>query len=208
MKNYFLLICSILFFLGLNSQNKKDWYLIAESGFNEVNSKNEIHFGIGAEYFFSNTRSFTFRLKYFKTGIDYYRKGNPCSSFFCLFSSSSKKFLYETSLLKIPVNYKWEKAMFTSKLKFFFNVGFALNFLLEENYIEVENITPDLNTFNINFNLGLGFLYKVNSSMSIYTSAELFSGSPKSEDKIGFISSSKIRTQETLMNFGIRYKLK
>lgn len=205
---HFLIAFLILISFNSISQNKNDWYILGETGFNQVNGKNKIHFGFGAEYFISGSKSFIFRLKYFKNGINYFKKSNPCSSFFCLFSSSSKKFLYEASVLKIPINYKWEKAMFSSNLNFFFNTGFALNFFLDENYIEVINITPDLNKVSLDFNFGLGFLYKVNSNLSVFTSTEIFTGSPKSEEKIGFIFSSKLRTEQSLLNFGIRYKLK
>lgn len=206
MKN--LLSTIFLFFiLGINSQEKKEWYFLSGTGFNEVNSKTKIHFSLGAEYFISNSKSFTFRLKYFKTGINYSKEGVGCSSFFCLFSSSSKRFLYEASVLKIPVNYKWEKELFSTNLKFFYNTGFALNFTLDERYIEIKNITPDLKTINLNFNLGIGFLYKINRNVSVFTSAEIFSGNPKSEEKVGFLFGSKLRTEEALINFGIRYKL-
>ena len=173
-----------------------------------MNSTNKIHFGIGTQYFISDTKSFTFRVKYFKNGIDYYKEGNPCSSFFCLFSSSSKRFLYEGSVLKIPINYQWEKVFILPKLKFLFTSGLALNLTIEEKYIEIDRIIPDFNKVNLNFNIGIGFLYKINKDFDLFAVAEKYSGTTKSEKKIGFPLGSRLRTDESLINIGIRYKLK
>ena len=75
MKHLLILLLILVSFYG-HSQNKSDWYILGETGFNQVNGKNKIHFGIGAEYFISSSKSFTFRLKYFKNGIDYFKEAS------------------------------------------------------------------------------------------------------------------------------------
>lgn len=76
MKTYILSLTFIFVCSNLNGQNKNDWFIIGESGINKVNTKNKLNFGIGAEYYITKTKSFTLKLKYFKNGVDYFKKGS------------------------------------------------------------------------------------------------------------------------------------
>lgn len=211
MRNYLILIAMFLAFLNIRSQNKNDLYLLTETGFNKVNAKNEINFGIGAEYFLSKKSSLLFRLKYLKSGIDYFTEGSSSSGggfgFIYFSGTPSRRLLYKGSALKIPINYKWETPFITQKLKLFFLGGFAINLTLEDSFIEIDRLAPHTNKINLNLNLGLGIVYEINNEFDLYIQGEGYSGNPKTE-KFGSIFKSKLRTEESLVNMGIRYKLK
>ena len=206
-----LIIFLLIFTVNINSQEKKDWFYLLESGFNEVNSNNKTHFGIGAEYFISSSSSLTFRLKYLKSGINFYSEGNTSSFPLTLVgftSKPSRRLLYEGSFIKIPVNYKWEKPLFSPNFKFFINTGIVLNITTEDNFIEIKSFIPSESTSNLSLNLGLGFLFKINPNLHLYTSTEFNNGSPKTKSIKSLFSDHKLRTRENLINFGVRFRLK
>ena len=206
MRKYFITVIVILIFSNLNGQDKKDWFILLETGLSKVNSKNNLTFGLGAEYFINKKSSFTLRVKYFKAGIDYFKEGTSCD--FGLFCSSPKRFLYEVNVLKVPLNYKWESTFIAPKLKVFFSTGVALNITLKERLLETQGFTLSKNKNNVNLNLGFGFLYKINSNLDIFTSTEIyFLGNEKTEEEVGFIFSKKLVPDERLLNIGFRFKI-
>lgn len=115
---------------------------------------------------------------------------------------------YEGSVLKIPISYKWENDFVATNLKIFFSTGLAIGFTINEKFIVKNGITPTKNKTTLNLNGALGFLYKFNSEIAAFTSLEFYSGDPKSKEKVGFIFSSRIRTEESFLNIGLRFKLK
>lgn len=209
MRNYLILIAMFLAFLNIRSQNKNDLFLLTETGFNKVNANNEINFGIGVEYFISKKSSLLFRLKYLKSGIDYFTEGSSSSGggfgFIYFSGTPSRRLLYKGSALKIPINYKWETPFISQKLKIFFLGGFAINLTLKDNFKEIDGLTTETTKVNLNLNLGLGIVYKINNVFDVYIQGEGYSGNPKTE-KFGSIFKSKLRTEESLFGLGIRYK--
>lgn len=207
MKKTISLLLLIFTVIGnANSQNKSKFYFLGETGLNQVNNKNKLNFALGTEYYISNKSSLILKLKYFKNGIDFFQKGTSCGKL-GLFCSKEKKLIYKSTILKIPLNYKWESDYIFNNLSFFFTSGLNLDFTLNEEFIEVKNITPNKSSVNLGFNVGLGFAYKLSSSLDILTFGNLYSGSAKSVEKIGFIFNSKIRTREASLSIGFRYKL-
>ena len=112
MKNLIFLIPFLIVSFNSYSHSKsivkpsKNWFFLLESGVNKVNSKVQPNFGIGAEYSMSKKSGLTFRIKYLKTGIDYYVAGSS-GGFGGFFGTSTRAFLYEGEVLKITANYKF-----------------------------------------------------------------------------------------------------
>ena len=193
--------------LVLKSQNKKEWFINGELGVNSVGIKSEFHISIGTEYFFSNKSSFSLRLKYLQTGI-YTRGGNNSNSWLNL--NPYYKFSYKGNVLSIPFNYKFESHFFINKMNYFFNGGFALNFTLNERFLIAENLNPNYeNKTYINFNLGTGFIYKLNDKIDLFLSGEIYAfGGAKTKESVGFIFSRRLKPSTSVLNLGIRYRLK
>lgn len=195
----------ILFSLCSYAQTKNNLHLLIETGHQYVNNKNYAHLGVGIEYPFTKKSSITFRAKYLQTGISVNNEGSS-SGWVSLGLDPSYKLLYKGEILAFPVNYKFETKLFTEKLRFFFNGGPTLNFTLKEEYIITENIEPYDNPIYLNFNLGLGFGYKINKKSSIYISGESYSFGGGKTEEIGLLS-SRIKAEVSFINIGFKHKL-
>ncbi|QCX38096.1 hypothetical protein FF125_06510 [Aureibaculum algae] len=183
--------------------SSKTSFLLVEYGNNEVNSKTQIHFGIGAEYSLTKKSSFTIRVKYFKTGIDHFAAG-----YGSFFSIPSTTFLYEGEVLKVPINYKFGGKLFFNGLNYFVAAGPALNITVKEEVIEVYNLTASKHKTYFNLNTSVGLLYDVSPKLVVSLSLETYRfGNEKTEEVVGFIFSSGLETDEGLINIGVRFKL-
>lgn len=194
----------LLSFFSTVAQEKKETYFLLESGYENVNGSPKIHFGSGVERFISRRGSITLRMKYLHIGIDVREKGSPG----ILFGKPSYRFLYKGSIISIPFNYKFENKLIKDKAYYFFNVGLALNFILEEQYLIADNIAPYTgNQTYMNFNLGIGFIIKASQKIDILISGETFLfGGGKTEPK-GTLVSNRLRPDQSIINTGIRFKI-
>lgn len=195
----------ILFSLCSYAQKENNLHLLIETGHQHVNSKNYAHLGVGIEYSFTKKSSLTFRAKYLQTGISVNNEGSS-SGWFSLTLDPSYKLLYKGEILAFPLNYKFETKLFTEKLRFFFNAGPTVNFTLKEKYIITKNIKAYDNPIYLNFNLGLGFGYKINEKNSIYISGESYSFGGGKTEEIGLLS-SRIKAEVSFINIGFKHKL-
>ncbi|WP_299161388.1 hypothetical protein [uncultured Tenacibaculum sp.] len=210
MKILKIIIIYLLFNVSTSfSQQKKDIFLLIETGYQNLNNQAQIHFGVGFEYYLSKKSSLSLRVKYLHTGIEYL-KVKSSAGFASFFNFTGKKFLYKGQIISIPFNYKFENHFFIKKMKYFFSIGPALNFTLKNQFLITENLTPNHNNnIYVNLNLGLGFMYKLNKRTDLLISGEtsLFGGA-KTHESIGFIFNSKLTPDASAINFGVRYRLK
>ncbi|WP_272150048.1 outer membrane beta-barrel protein [Tenacibaculum aiptasiae] len=203
------LLFLILFITTSFSQQKKDMYLLTETGYQNLTNKTYIHFGIGAEYFLSKKSSLSLRIKYLNTGIEYH-KAKISAGFAGFFGSPEKAFSYKGKIITIPFNYKFENRFFFKNIKYFLNTGVALNFTVEDRFLIAKNITPNYNNKTyFNFNLGAGFIYKLNNKIHLSISKEIsLLGGAKTQESVGFIFPQKLSPYTSILNIGLRYRLK
>lgn len=198
----FILIMSLIITFFVNAQEKKDFHFLIESGLESTGKKNYFHFGAGTEYFFTKKSSLLLRIKYHNSNINQKHESNGG-----FFSTRSYNIVFNSTLLTIPLNYKYESSLFSKNISIFTYIGPALNFTLDEQYLVTENIDKQDNKTYININLGLGFSYKLDDSSSIFFATEGFSFGGGKTDKKGFIFSSRIFPTSILFNVGYKFKI-
>ena len=195
----------------INPEN--NWYFGVEIGSNNITS---FHFkqsdqsfqgGVLAEYHFAKHWSLSARIKYFKTGVSFYKPDTHSGSWFDLGTDAYFGSFYGSEI-NIPVNIKWDFRIyknFSGNLKF----GLGYGFETESNY---ENYSPNLNTNDYSKThgsliTGYGFNYFINHKMAVYIDYEFIYGVSKGYSK-GLFGSKDYSTKNTLFNIGIKYNFK
>lgn len=209
MKKQFLIIGIFLTFSLGFSQNKNEWFFGAEIGKNTITSynlgeaNNSFQGGIITEYYFTKHWSFVGRLKYFKTGVSFFRNGTSGS----FLGSDTKALVFNGAVLSIPVNVKWNYKIF-SKLTGNLKVGFAYNLETKSDYLVAYNIdTNNPKSFG-NFNTGLGFEYCLNSKTILYIDCETYQLGSYKGNNSGLIITTNYYTTNNQLNIGVKHNFK
>lgn len=191
---------------------KKNWFFGAEIGLNKINSysfgesKNSFQGGLLAEYYFARHWSLSGKIKYFKTGVSFYKPNTHSGGFFDLGSDESFG-NFKGEVISIPLNLKWEFRIYKNlggSLKF----GIAANFETKSLYGAYSpNAKTDYPKQYGSIITGYGFNYFLNKQMALYLDIEVNSGAVKGTSD-GFFGSNTYLTSNNLTNFGIKYNFK
>ncbi len=221
----FLLFPSLFFAQSKNEiiNPKGNWYFGAEIGSNKISSfsmgesNTSFQGGILAEYYFAKHWSVLGRIKYFETGVSFsdinyvdtiglilpvdYSITKPYSNLY-----------FKGQVVSIPIDLKFEINVY-NELHFFSTLGFAYNREIKSEYILPNYESPyDISMFNksyINFNLGIGLSYFVNSSANIFINTELSKfGGLKGTNNKSFFSVTYYEPENNFINIGIKYNFK
>ncbi|WP_431164901.1 outer membrane beta-barrel protein [Tenacibaculum halocynthiae] len=188
----------------INAQEKNDLNLLIETGIEKSGNKNNLNIGIGLEYFLSNKSALNVRLKYGQANILSEYENNSRG----LFNLTSPYLIsYKSSILSVPLMYKIQNKLFFKKITFNFNIGPALNFTLKDTYLIAENIEKHENNIYINFGIGIGLSYNINTKNSVYINGEYFGFGGGKTDKKGFLISTRRWPEISQINIGFKYKL-
>ena len=187
------------------------FYFGAEASINVINDYDgeeddiSIQGGALAEYYISKQWSFQARLKYFKTGLSFYRPDTHSGSWFDLGHDESYG-KFRGAVIAIPVNIKWEFRIYKN---FLFNIktGVAYNFETKSEYNYSTNLTTEYPKSFATFYFGSGFNYFLNEKLAIYVDQESFVGGEKGTNG-GLILPQKYFSHNFLVNFGVKYNFK
>ena len=181
-----------------NVNPKDKWYFGAEVGTNKINSfsngGNQYSFqgGVLAEFYFARHWSWSFRVKYFETGVSFNVPGS-----LGYYSGN-----FDGAVLLLPIDLKWEFRVYKN-LGAGLKLGFAPTIETESHYSNYSNTTPNSGQL-VTFNYGFGLNYFMNKNLSIYTDFEYYIGESKGESP-GFFGDIPYNTENRLINFGIKY---
>lgn len=211
----------ILFPFILNAQETKTseiinpdekWFFGAEIGTNTItsieNSNKSFQGGVLAEFYTGRHWSLTGRIKYFNTGLAYFKKGYSSGSGFLSFGSDASTSTFSGIVVTIPVNIKWE---FRIHKNFSGNLNLGVNYNLETEsnyyYSNEENYQKYSSKEYFSHNFGYGINYFVSKKMGVFINVESYIGGTRGNTE-SFIFSSPIYNTNTLVNFGVKYNFK
>ena len=214
MKRIFILIAA-LFYTSVYSQDenfvnpKGKWYFGAETGLNVIkdyslNKTNiSLQGGFLAEYYFAKQWSFSGKIKYFKTGLEFYSPDTHSGSWFDL-GHDEFYGTFRGAVISIPVYVKWEFRVYKN-LNANLKVGAAYNFETQSTYDYSANLETNYPTSYPTANSGLGLNYFVDEKLAVFLDYEVYLGSPKKGDTQSIIFDDGYRTRNMLLNLGVKY---
>jgi hypothetical protein len=188
---------------------KGKWFFGVEIGTNEITSfsndesKNSFQGGILTEYYFAKYWSLSGRLKYYNTGVSFYRSDSNTGGWFN-FGTDEFFGTFKGAVLSIPMNIKWEFRIYKN-LRGSLKVGYAYNLETASNYSNYsENLNTDFPKQYGSFNTGYGLNYFLNKNLAVYADVEFYCGTTKGH-RDGLFGKTSYKTANQLINFGIKY---
>lgn len=191
---------------------KGKWFFGAEIGSNKINSfslgepNKSIQAGLLAEYYFARHWSLSGRIKYFETGVSFYKPNTHSSSWFDLGSDESYGF-FNGAVIAAPIAIKWEFRIYKN-LKANLKIGGAYNFETKSNYYFSPNLETNNSKIFVNFNPGFGFNYFLSEKTAIYFDIETYKFGGYKGNSQSQILSKNYYTENNLINLGIKYTFK
>ena len=214
-----ILVCLVQnkFFSQTNSiiNPKGKWYFGIEIGNNKVsslmesNSKNyfPLQGGIGVEYYFSRHWSLSSRIKYYETGVSFFKPGHSSSGGFLNLDSDPYYGTFNGAVVSLPIDIKWEFRIYKN-LGGSLKIGPTYNFETKSTYYNYSpNLITDYPKQYAGINSGYGLNFFLNKKLALYLDFEYFTGSSKGYSD-SFIGKNHYYTNNTFTNFGIKYNFK
>jgi hypothetical protein len=191
---------------------KGKWFFGIEIGENKVTSlyneksKSSFQGGILSEYYFARHWSLSARIKYYETGVSFYKPSTFTSGGWFdigLGHGSSEIFgNFNGAVISIPLGIKWEFRI-CKNLGGGFKLGYVYNYETKSEYSNYSaNAYTDFPRQYYSINGGYGLNYFIKKNMAIYVDFEFYSGAPK--DNISGIYT----TENDLVNIGLKYSFK
>lgn len=221
MKN--AIICFVFIFIPflINAQEtaetaifnpKGNWYFGAEMGLNTISSfklgesNKSLQGGVLAEYYTGRHWSLGGRIKYFETGVSFYKPDTHSGSWLDLGNDAYYGF-FKGAVISIPVTLKWEFRIFknfSGSLK----LGYAHSFETKSTYTNYsENLKTDYPKNYGSSNSGLGFNYLMNNKTAIYVDFETYFGGRKAKIP-AIIFDNDQHVMNNLINIGLKHNFK
>jgi hypothetical protein len=192
---------------------KGNWYFGAEMGSNTITSfdlgepNKSFQGGVLAEYYTGKHWSLSGRIKYFETGVSFYRPNTHSGSWFDLGSDASFG-AFNGAVIAIPLDIKWEFRMHEN-FRGYLKTGLVYNYETKSNYNFSENVSTNHAKDFGSFNTGIGFSCFLNKKMAIYIDLENYSfGGRKAAYQNIVLWDTVYYTKNTHLNFGIKYNFK
>lgn len=204
------LLPSVLFAQATEIINPKDkWYFGAEIGPNIVGSyslgesNKSFQGGILAEYYFARHWSVAGLIKYYQTGVSFYRPDTHTGSWFDL-GSDEYYGKFDGAVLTLPVAIKWEFRVYRN-LAASMKLGAAFNYEVKSNYgLYTESAKTDYPRSYLSFNAGYGVNYFINKNFAAFLDVESFIGQSKGSYGT-LLGPNYYNTENVLINFGVKY---
>jgi hypothetical protein len=192
---------------------KGNWYFGAEIGLNTITSfdlgepNKSFQGGVLAEYYTCRHWSLSGRIKYFETGVSFYRPNTHSGSWFDLGHDASYG-TFKGAVIAIPLNIKWEFRIHKN-FRGYFKTGFVYNYETKNNYNFSENVNTNHSKDFGSFNTGIGFSYFLNKKLAVYIDSESYSfGGQKASYQNLILWDTVYYTENSHLNFGIKYNFK
>lgn len=184
----------------------------AEIGINKISSfstgepKYSFQGGILTEFYFARHWSLSGRIKYYDTGVSFYKPDTHSGSWFDLGTDASFG-NFKGDVISIPLDIKWEFRI-NKNLGGSFKIGYAYNIESRSNYSNYSvNLKTDFPKQYGSANAGYGLNYFISKNMAVYLDVEFYSGTTKGYSD-GFFGRNSYNTENDLINFGIKYNFK
>lgn len=215
-----LLIIAVLslFPLKVSSQTKEiinpkgKWYFGAEIGQNLITSysfgENEksLQAGILSEYYFARHWSLSGRVKYYETGVSFFKPSTHTGGWFDLGSDESFG-SFSGAVISIPLDIKWEFRVYKN-LAGSFKLGYVHNFETKNSYGPYsEGADTNFPKQFSGINAGYGLNYFIDKRYAVYLDIEAFGGGSKGHSE-GFLYDSYHYTENSLISLGCKYTFK
>ena len=195
-----------------NINPEKNWYFGAEIGTNKITSyqigdaNTTFQGGVLAEYYCSRHWSLSGRIKYFETGVSFYKPNTHSGSWFDL--GSDEYFGdFKGAVISVPIDIKWEFRLYRN-LSANIKLGFAYNFETKSTYGNYSsNLSTDYSKQYSSFDSSYGLNYFINKKTAVYFEIQYYNGASKGHSD-GFLSNINYNADNKLLNFGIKYNFK
>jgi hypothetical protein len=192
---------------------KEKWFFGLEIGSNAITSYNlgednlSFQGGVLAEYYFAKNWSLSGRIKYFETGVSFYKPNTHTGGWLDL-GSQEYYGKFNGNQIVFPLNIKWKFRIYQN-FSGNFKLGYANTIETKSEYREYSrNLnSSDFPTKYGSFNSGYGFNYFLNNKIAFYIDFEIFIGSSKGYTS-GLFGNSHYYNTNKLVNFGVKYNFK
>lgn len=188
------------------------WFFGGEVGINKIHSfsfgESNYSFqgGILSEFYFARQWSVTGRMKYYKTGVSFYKPDTHSGGWFDLGTDESFG-TFNGAVISIPLDLKWE-FRFYKNLAGSLKLGYAYNFETKSIYGHYSpNLKTDYPKHYGSINAGYGLNYFINKNMAVYVDIEFIEGATKGNSD-GFFGKYSYNTENSVLNFGMKYNFK
>ena len=188
------------------------WFFGAEMGLNTITSfrlgepNKSFQGGILAEYYTGRHWSLSGRIKYFETGVSFYKANTHSGSWFDL-GSDEYSGVFKGAVISIPLTIKWEFRIFKNfggSLK----LGYVHSFETKSNYYNYsENLKTDYPKDYGSSISGLGFNYFLSKKTAIYIDFETCFGGRKAKIP-ALIFDNDQYVMNNIINIGVKHNFK
>ncbi len=215
----FLGVALLFFAFGLFSAQEKEvvnpkgkWYFGAEIGKNTISSfelgesNTSFQAGVLAEYYFARHWSLIGRIKYFETGVSFYKPNTHSGSWFDLGTDGSYG-SFNGAVITIPVNVKWEFRLHIN-LGASLKLGYTFAMEVKSEYGDYLNNKPSFQKNYGGLNSGIGLNYFINDKMAVYIDNEFYIGNISKGREDGFFGPHHHFPTNRLINFGFKYQIR
>lgn len=168
--------------------------------------KSSVQGGIFVEYYFAKQWSICTKVKYYETGVGFYKPNTHSGSWFDL-GSDAYYGNFSGNVVNVPVFLKWEFRLYKN-LKGNFKLGLSNNFETKSVY---ENYSPNLKTdyskYYNSFIQSMGLTYFIDDKSAVYIDMDYDYGTSKGFSQ-GFFGNTHYSTTNQLVSFGYKYTFK
>ena len=189
------------------------WFFGAELGTNAIrfseNDHTKFQGGIAVEYYFARHWSLSSKIKYFETGISFFRPatGGTGGYFLSFAGTPAYSGTFKGAVVAIPFDIKWEFRVFKN-LGASVKLGYCYNIETKSEYSNYSsNLEKDYPKSYDSLNAGFGFNYFVNNNAALYLDVDSFNGGSKGTIP-GFLWPTDYIVQNTLVSVGFKYCFK
>ncbi len=210
---YLSLLISFISF----SQQKKNWFFGMEIGCNSITSfefgesNKSFQGGFLAEYYTGNHWSLIGRIKYFKTGVSFFKPNTHNGSWLDL-GSDGFYGEFNGEVISVPITMKYEFKVL-NKFRGNLKLGLAYNYETKSEY----NFSSNLDSKNPksfgSLNTGLGLSYYVSNKTAFNLDVESYQfggykANSSSDGSMNFGFPKNYYTTNCLINIGIKHNFK
>jgi len=196
-----------------NINPKGNWFFGVEIGINKISSfsneasKSSFQGGFLSEYYFARHWSLSARIKYYETGVSFYKPDTHGGSWID-FGSDESYGSFNGAVICVPIDVKWEFRIYKN-LGGSLKIGAAYTMESKSNYGNYSaNLQPiDYPNQYGSINSGYGLNYFINKKLAVYLDFEYYSGDSKgfSDNLLGRRS---YNVENNLVNFAVKYNFK
>lgn len=191
--------------IGLNNIGQSTIFIVPET----KQTKQNLQFGVFAEYYLAKQWSVTTKMSYFETGLNYFYYSAGTSGYFFSSPSKTNSANFSGEVLATSLQMKWEFRL-VHNFRGYLKLGVAYYVETKSDY---QNYINDQNNENYPSNYeswvsGYGFTYFLNQKYALFIESEFHMGTSKYNSGSGLFGNGDRYASNQLLSIGVKYNFK